>query len=258
MEIKEGIKNRYKGELYDVYCDRVKNWAKIVILNHNSINKITSEGLKLLGGIIDTDLIGREIHFNLVYCFKCFSFDHDSKVCKLGQKCVRCGESHSVAQCKNNYLKCVNCEGDHNALALKCRKRKEVIAQKVKDLKESAQKHKPNNYNTLDSSSLTSHPTGHSSFNASKSYADSLKPNPNTQITTCSHIPTLNIGKHTEEEIALYSKMIPNMAQILCDGTEGSFLQKTNELLETNGFNKRPFIKVQLCNNTPIRKDPNI
>ena len=52
--------------------------------------------------------------------------------------------------------------------------------------------------------------------------------------------------------------MIPNMAQILCDGTEGSFLQKTNELLETNGFNKMPFTKAQLSNNTPIRKDPNI
>ena len=48
------------------------------------------------------------------------------------------------------------------------------------------------------------------------------------------------------------------MAQILCDGTEGSFLQKTNELLETNGFNKMPFTKAQLSNDSPIRKDPNI
>ena len=48
--------------------------------------------------------------------------------------------SHPVAQCKNKHFKCVNCEGDHNALALKCRKRKEVIAQKIKDLKREERK----------------------------------------------------------------------------------------------------------------------
>ena len=158
----------------------------------------------MLGGITDTDLIEREIYINLVYCSKCFSYDHDSKICNLGQKCVRCGESHPVAQCKNKHLKCVNCEGDHNALALKCRKRKEVIAQKIKDLQESAEKHLPNNNITRDSSSLTSHPSGHSSINASKSYAESLKPNPNTHNTTCSHTHTLITGKHTVEEITLF------------------------------------------------------
>ena len=48
------------------------------------------------------------------------------------------------------------------------------------------------------------------------------------------------------------------MAHILSDGTEGSFLRKTNELLEINGFRKMPFTEAQLSNTAHVRKDPNI
>ena len=48
------------------------------------------------------------------------------------------------------------------------------------------------------------------------------------------------------------------MAQIICDGTEGNFLLRVNELLETNGFSKMPFSPTQLRNRTSLRNDPNI
>ena len=63
------LKRGYEGELYEFYYDREKTWAKIIVLNLDTINKIIFKGLKLLGGITVPELIEKEIHVNLFQVF---------------------------------------------------------------------------------------------------------------------------------------------------------------------------------------------
>lgn len=48
-------------------------------------------------------------------CFNCNEFHHSSKLCKNKVSCPRCGESHSVKECKAKALKCINCVSLNNA-----------------------------------------------------------------------------------------------------------------------------------------------
>lgn len=42
-------------------------------------------------------------------CFNCNGFSHSSKACYKACTCPRCGENHSVKDCKSETLVCVNC-----------------------------------------------------------------------------------------------------------------------------------------------------
>merc|ERR1719259_523039 len=49
-------------------------------------------------------------------CHKCYKYGHTKNRCSLPQVCKKCGETgHSIDNCKNNYYKCPNCDGDHIA-----------------------------------------------------------------------------------------------------------------------------------------------
>lgn len=53
-------------------------------------------------------------------CFKCWGFNHTSKVCKNDhQICAKCSETgHTYKDCKNNYNKCINCKNAKERLKL--------------------------------------------------------------------------------------------------------------------------------------------
>ena len=51
---------------------------------------------------------------SVTQCFNCQSFGHSAKNCRLKQKCLICGESHSHKRCPNREArkpKCANCKG---------------------------------------------------------------------------------------------------------------------------------------------------
>lgn len=57
----------------------------------------------------------------VLQCYNCMSFGHTSKFCKKATVCSICGNSHSYKDCdKPNSPCCVNCKGEHIAIASIC------------------------------------------------------------------------------------------------------------------------------------------
>lgn len=56
----------------------------------------------------------------LMQCFKCMGFRHSAKVCRNDQVCSKCSGGHSYKECSAEFLKCVNCGGDHLAVSRFC------------------------------------------------------------------------------------------------------------------------------------------
>ena len=128
-------------------------------------------------------------------------------------------------------------------MAHRCPKRKEFVARKIKEIKDSKQQsHTP--------ASAPSPRTG-TYTEVTKQSTDPRTPSPASQTHTFAAAP----AQHTEEEIRLFSKLIPNMAFLMSDETEGNFLRKTNELLVINGFRRMPFIEEQLTRKDKLLTD---
>lgn len=45
----------------------------------------------------------------ILRCYNCNNFNHSAKHCSKDPSCPRCGENHSVVNCKSDTLKCSNC-----------------------------------------------------------------------------------------------------------------------------------------------------
>lgn len=70
--------------------------------------------------------------FSVTQCSNCWRFGHNHKTCSNKTTCPKCGKYHP--NCENTIYKCVNCSGQHMALAKQCpvyvkeRKVREVMA----------------------------------------------------------------------------------------------------------------------------------
>ncbi|KAJ8045836.1 hypothetical protein HOLleu_08934 [Holothuria leucospilota] len=51
----------------------------------------------------------------ILQCYRCQGFGHTFHKCENEQKCLRCGDNHSIKNCKKEKAekKCANCGGDH-------------------------------------------------------------------------------------------------------------------------------------------------
>ncbi|KAK8374599.1 hypothetical protein O3P69_012753 [Scylla paramamosain] len=68
-------------------------------------------------------------------CARCFSYEHEIDTCpKTVRTCYHCGEEgHGGDECSTDYVRCVNCHGDHVAFAFKCPKRKQKEREMLED-----------------------------------------------------------------------------------------------------------------------------
>lgn len=76
--------------------------------------------------------------FNILQCFKCLSYGHTAKACKLQQLCKNCAGNHHYKECTNTESnRCANClklddnskNCKHRATAGRCPIRKERVEQ---------------------------------------------------------------------------------------------------------------------------------
>ena len=70
----------------------------------------------ITSGIIISNVICRvepKKRTKFIRCYKCQRFGHIAKLCKLEERCVKCGTKHNEeTRC---ITKCANCSGDHAA-----------------------------------------------------------------------------------------------------------------------------------------------
>ena len=135
-EIMDDIAETYNSEVASLFYDRQKKWAKIAILSRESISKILDKGLMSLGSITPPQLLEKDIRVNIKICHKCFSYDHNTAKCTKTQRCLKCGGEHETDSCARESATCLHCGGAHNPLAFRCPKRKELVAQKIKEIKD--------------------------------------------------------------------------------------------------------------------------
>ena len=117
--------------------------VKIVLENMQQIQKAMTEGVLIGNQLISPQSIEREIYVKIQQCNNCYSHDHKTDECKEEKiaRCIKCGaDGHTSAECTAKKLKCRNCHQEHNVFAAKCPIRKEIVKEKVKQLREKQKK----------------------------------------------------------------------------------------------------------------------
>ena len=111
---------------------------KIIFESADIADRVVREGLNLRFQRFEKGNIEKEMFVPVVPCYKCYSYTHQKRNCPKPQEykiCSICAiEGHYYTECPNKeQLKCINCVGDHRTLAAKCKIRKDVIRNKVRE-----------------------------------------------------------------------------------------------------------------------------
>ena len=57
---------------------------------------------------------------DVLQCYSCQRIGHTANSCKSKQRCMKCGDPHSMKTCTTEKLLCVNCKGEHTANSSLC------------------------------------------------------------------------------------------------------------------------------------------
>ena len=107
--------------------------------------KATEIGILGYNMCIAPHTIKIEEYIPILTCLRCYALeDHPTSKCPLPKERKVCSEcsshDHYWRDCKNNYKKCINCEGNHRTLTNSCPQRK-----RIKEEKNSPKKAKRSN-----------------------------------------------------------------------------------------------------------------
>ena len=95
---------------------------KITFKTPNHAKEAASKGFGFFNLKVDPDFIKREAFEYVDQCYKCFRFDHITAKCSQNTySCSKCSGPHHYKQCPNpTRLKCILCDGNHNAISQTC------------------------------------------------------------------------------------------------------------------------------------------
>ena len=140
-------------QIQDQIETNYSNWKieKVVkIPNNSKLMKLVCKSAKTAEEIVNKGIIisnqkfagrsvERETYVNITPCIRCYSYNHVTKRCttpstyKVCSECSRDG--HRFNECTSLTKKCINCGQDHKTTAFKCPVRKEILRQKITDMK---------------------------------------------------------------------------------------------------------------------------
>lgn len=134
-------KNDWIQKVIQIYKFPKGNTIKITFSSTAEARKAQEVGLKLYSMRIPHYDIKQDKFHNITTCFKCYMLeDHYTNQCPKNDSyklCSECGElGHIWRDCTSEQKSCPNCQGDHNAMAMKCPQRKDILSQKRKEEKE--------------------------------------------------------------------------------------------------------------------------
>ena len=147
------IKNVIETEHPDWKLERVvkipgnEKLMKLICANVCTANAILEKGLVVFSQRFAGRSLEREFYLNITPCFKCYKYDHLIKNCKKSEDYKVCSEcskqGHRYNDCRSKTYKCLNCGQAHKTLAFKCPVRKELVKQKITELKRKKQEKIP-------------------------------------------------------------------------------------------------------------------
>ena len=134
-------------ELSNPWCKvdsiyRMKTPSKIIKIMFETpimAEKALKDGIYILNQSIPARNIEKEIYVKLKPCYNCFSYDHATKTCSTEKQilCAYCAApNHRQNDCSSTEPKCINCGGSHRTLAASCPKRKQMIKERSKQMRE--------------------------------------------------------------------------------------------------------------------------
>ena len=138
---------------------------KLRFANQNMVYKVLAYGIKVLNQYIPPNSIEREVYIRLTPCYICYGYDHHTRDCRAGNitVCNKCSaRNHKSDKCRSNYLKCLNCEGEHHTFANQCPVRKS----KIKELSQAERKKRRDRSKSHMRSQSHQHPKPRSDANA--------------------------------------------------------------------------------------------
>ena len=97
------------------------------------------EGIYILNQSMPSRNIEKEIYVKIKPCYNCYEYDHITKDCAKERKtiCAFCAEAnHRQSDYTNTEPKCINCGGAHRTLVAVCPKRKQIIKERSKQIRE--------------------------------------------------------------------------------------------------------------------------
>ena len=104
---------------------------KIVFSSAHSAVKALSSGVHLFMLHIPGKQMKPEVFTKINTCYRCYAVDgHFASNCPKGSSykvCANCAShSHVWNECSSEVRRCINCEGDHHAMSMVCKVRREV------------------------------------------------------------------------------------------------------------------------------------
>lgn len=113
---------------------------KVTFMEASMAQRATEDGILAFNTRIAGEQIEREPYINILMCFKCFALEsHITKKCPSREEkiCSECSStSHTWRECTAVSKCCVNCGGGHRTMAMSCPKKREIIANRRKEMTE--------------------------------------------------------------------------------------------------------------------------
>ena len=110
-----------------------KTTLKIILQQKEHVDNAMTKGIRLRLVWIEKINITKQKDDEIRQCFKCFKFEHYNNQCaRLSPICSICSGEHHFKNCPNPTMKkCVNCSGDHIAIARGCPTHRKELAQLI-------------------------------------------------------------------------------------------------------------------------------
>lgn len=108
---------------------------KITFSDSQQAKKAQEAGIKLFSMKIPSYNVKQDQYYHVNVCLRCYELEsHNTYQCprdKNYQICSECSEEgHTYRTCRAVNKKCVNCNGEHGSMSMKCPKKKEIINSK--------------------------------------------------------------------------------------------------------------------------------
>ena len=112
---------------------------KLVCKSARTAEEIVNKGIVISNQKFAGRSLERETYVNITPCFRYYSYDHIMKRCTTSSTYKICSEcskdGHRFNECTSSTKKCINCGQDHKTTAFKCPVRKEILRQKIANMK---------------------------------------------------------------------------------------------------------------------------